>query len=1770
VNTDVSDWHLMIGGMATAVTGVSRKGTDTVVSATIPATTSAGTVSSELTYLVDMSVHSFDFQYLASPLVTSVQPQRWGPTSGGTVLSVCIADFPVMYDSKKLSVSVGAKTVAAAILSSTISETIIQFATPVGSEVSTVAVTISAAGYSAAFDFDYKMAGYSVDMVTPMALYGSASMQVNIAGFSLTKTSTAADFKVRIGNAYAFTTALTVTDYEAGTATLAAYYPTMPVGMHKVSVIQGNAMAVHKDPVVSVSSFSRIMNVSAAEAAVGEGTTKFTVYNFGITNIQDVVVRYGGYLAEPTSYFSDNAGAVTVTVKNPVSAAMLRGSMAAPIQVSLTGQDVVMSFGADCTSTSQGCTLGYLKPFRLNAAPGLNSVLYDTGRSAIRLMFDQPTNKAMVTDPSVTDCGQVVSGTAFGTGARCVWESDASYAINLGSGSVASAGSMIKIVAGKLRSASGKSMTSSVSSGLGYNCMVNPAPVVMINMPMEIGPCDDLPLSSVGSTPMANLKYVWSCANDATLNAALSLITSAEAIVPGTALQVTGKTYAIALQLMVDGIASGTTTRMITKRPLPVVTLSIEGDRSYVAGDVIELLAVASFSGCPVDTANLRFEWLVDGAPVGKGPRYTAMAATTDGKKDTHTGGVTSVTEDKKISVRVHLDGDKTIVTTASASVNVKSLRLQAPVVRTGLGSFKGVPGEPSVAIECPVEKCEASCAVAATGAACGVVQLTAGEFYLAQNDTASDITVSALYGGLKSSVTTRHDPSCNPTCMSYGRMQVTPGHGVMLTEDNKMFYVSSETDFSFVATVFGNKGFGVTAQALDTKASKITWSLSYGKTVVASGTGSGSGTRYAIRFAAKMLTPGLTYSLSVKSGLVNGYGPSQVTDIYVDSPPTRGSCSASAATGTTSSKFTVTCANFADRSGSPLAYEYGYVMTLTAAGAAVANKEMVFFAGSLSATSTLSLPAGKLDLMVRVSNARGTAAYASAGSVTVTTDAAYSLTTSSTMYGGINGGTVAGTFQAYGQLARLDLLTQHGFVYAKNLAVSGTKADVNSLIMYTANGARFLGNSADPSAGIATLQATSAYTALAAATVLPAQFANVASTVLSAAKALNGPLPVSATNVTLATNTISGLTASFIAAGTYTSTLAAAPTATMDAYNSFDWLGMATAYWSSTAPGMSDAFGFVGAAVGMDTTASSTVSGVSTSLGSTMRNYNAIAPLPTITALELGSQKWITSPVLSAAALGQMEGTTSEKWMYSANAPSAPIATVRSVSAPMNWNPNHKAISSVYGVTVATHKHLSSAKAVLGKFSIRIPLTAQTLTAVQNTTLSSSASCTMLDRATGAWMRSDPKDAKTCVVMGVINNETLHCQCPTLNANLVAEYVIVQGCDGVWGSGKVADCAGTCGGTVKTDACGVCGGNDSTCKGCDGVANSGKKNDACGVCDGDGSTCKGCDGVPNSGLSFDVCGICAGDASSCTGCDGLPNGKKYDACGVCGGGGLSCSGCDLVPYSGKKFDKCMICGGNSDVSYDKTCMGAIMTREEDTTDMVVQSGNKMVKYFKAKANDNENYLEVKSFTTLDLSAVTTADSYVSHKFLSKQTGENVTGTFTWTPKRSGTYKICIDLKSYTAPTVAIASKCYTIYVVFCEHVASAGQTLQTIAAMYQSKWRTLWWLNSGIKSKDQALSAGQKVQIGRKYRMPANATLASVSKSFGVRYDKIMEQNPLKINYLRGGLKYDAPKDKILGYQLDKKAIIDVRYSNYASREEYVGMELCLQTDVDTSQRRR
>jgi hypothetical protein len=1832
--TTAADWSVSIGGKAAIVSSVAMSAGNTSIVAIVPAGTVSGAVPGALTYIADASMYDFTFTYTDPPSILKVSPQNFGPTSGGTVLTVCLKDFPVVYDSGILVVTVGSTAVKALVKSSSVAETIIEFATPAAA-VGRAVVTVTVSTYTATFNFDYRLAGYAVDLVYPMGAYSTqlSTVNLNIRGYSLSKASEPRDFQVRVGNMYGYVANVKVMDIAEGTASIMAYLPSMPVGAYRISVMQGAEMSEFRDLFVVSSGYGRIMNMSSTDAAEGTGTTQVTVYNLPVSSNLDVVAKYGDYIAPITAFSTDNAGGITYTIQNPTNS-MLRGSVAAPLQLMYPGMSVLATAGADCASTIasplQSCQPLYASPFRLNAAPGFTSLMYDAGRSAVRIVFDQPTNKASITDPTITDCGQVIFGSAFGAGSRCIWEDSSTYVINLGSGSMVTTGSPLKVVAGKVAAASGNSAYSAGVSGLGYSCMANPAPLIFIDMPKELGPCADLPLSAVGTTPGANYQYMWSCTNDAVLNEALSLVNAAEAVVSGTNLITTGKTYNLELKVKIGDMTYGTATHSITKRPLPVATMHIEGEFVYIEGELIKLDAVADFSGCPQTTGNLVYSWMVDGKTVSTSTQYSTIS-TSDwvvglSGGDLHTLGTAgAAVEGKTVSVTAYISGDMSIVGMASVDVFVisKASVLRAPVMQSGLGVFSA--GKDDIKAICDAELCTASCIVVGTGMPCGSAQfkdavtVKTGEpitLSRAAAPGAQRIIVSSTYGPvLKSSVHLTYNPAVKVPLI----LDLVPGYGIMMSEDNTKYITTADSDFSFVASLKSEAGQYVGA------ATQMTWSLMYGSTTISSGNGTGTDMELVIPFAGKALTAGVTYSLKVQY-IPNANSIYRTVEIMVSSPPTRGACSVSAVTTTTSNPITVTCANFADdlhgssRSAGMLHYEFGYVFTKDSAGNVMTNQQMVFFSKTTSSSSTLCLPAGTFNIMVRVTNAQGAATYNTAGVTVVTTDAAYLLTAAASQsmqsLGGVNGGTVAGAFQAYGQLARIDLLTQCAYVYASGgrSTTAGAATDMDALIGYTANAARFLGTTADASAGISTLRATSAYTAFNRAdrtqqVIAATQYANLADTALHAAKALNDNNYVSAMNGSYATDTLSGLARSFNQSQNFASSGAAT-----NIYNAIDWVSMAVAYWRSASPALSEAFGFVGARIGADTTMSSSDTDVDVSVAVTMRNYDSpVTPKPTLTTLTLGSTSWQTAPAFSLATVMNITTPTSLAWMYSNVAASSPIADVRIVRDAVNWNPNHKKISSVYGVTVTSPKHLVTGTSVAGKFTVTIPLAASSLTAAQNATLGSSVSCTMLDRASGTWMRSDASNSGTCRVQAIANNATVTCACPVATTDVVAEYVLIQGCDLVWGSGVVNDCTGTCGGTAAYDACGVCAGDNSTCKDCSGVPNGGRVNDACGVCGGDGSSCKGCDGVPNSGVLSDVCGVCGGDNSTCRGCDGVPNGKVYDACGECGGNGTKCAGCDLVPHSGKKFDKCMICGGNSNVSYDKTCIGRIITSNTDTTDSVVMTGRSLTKYFKAKASDNGNYLSVTSFTKasvdnvcgvkcadvggtmcnarlgdylctarqlpagftmnslvsetcpeqctpMPLDSSQASASYVLPAFSSKQVGENVTGTFTWTPRTSGNYKLCLELRSYLT-NITVERTCYTIYSVFCEHITKSAETLETVAAKYSTSWRTLWWLNPSIGSQTQSLAEGTRVQIGRTYTMPRNTTLATVTNIFGTTYDQLMEYNPLKINYLQGGRQYFADTNEILGYRVTDKPVIDLQYTDYGNQVEYAGVEFCLKS---------
>jgi hypothetical protein len=372
-------------------------------------------------------------------------------------------------------------------------------------------------------------------------------------------------------------------------------------------------------------------------------------------------------------------------------------------------------------------------------------------------------------------------------------------------------------------------------------------------------------------------------------------------------------------------------------------------------------------------------------------------------------------------------------------------------------------------------------------------------------------------------------------------------------------------------------------------------------------------------------------------------------------------------------------------------------------------------------------------------------------------------------------------------------------------------------------------------------------------------------------------------------------------------------------------------------------------------------------------------------------------------------------------------------------------------------------------------------------------------------------------------------------------------------------------------------------CPGCDGVIGSGKVLDACGVCGGDGSSCAGpvatpapiqmgCDGLPFNAAApmvLDACGVCQGDNSTCKGCDGQPvtaGGKLFDACGVCGGSNTSCVGCDNVPWSGKRFDKCGICGGNSDSSYpefDFTCVGKIISPPERTR-FTVTAGDQVTLIVKAKASDNENVITAPTSTQMMQS------SFKAPSAKSVQLGENITYTWTWTPKwsdKSNDYPLCVDLKN-TMGTIT-EKRCYIISVVFCQYVAEKGDTLRTIALKQfgdTKRSRTLWWLNPIVDYMDQPLTEGFRVDVGRRFKVAKEDTLKYYVNEFGSKYKSVLDTNPLKLHYLQGGRNYED--EAIVEEALNKTKVVDIQYHNFHRQVSYDGTEFCIVSEMDSASR--
>jgi len=797
-----------------------------------------------------------------------------------------------------------------------------------------------------------------------------------------------------------------------------------------------------------------------------------------------------------------------------------------------------------------------------------------------------------------------------------------------------------------------------------------------------------------------------------------------------------------------------------------------------------------------------------------------------------------------------------------------------------------------------------------------------------------------------------------------------------------------------------------------------------------------------------------------------------------------------------------VSCEDFEDPSGSDIPLRYEFGYFNASAG-------WSWFGPSVDFSSTYCVPSGAFEPWARITSSSGVTLYSKAVwrswdlPVTYLTTVA-SLSSSSVSHGGIGTNTVGGKYMAWGLLRRQDLLSQCTYVWASDppIAVSSSaRSDDLTSLISYMSSASGGMRLSDTSLATPVLQAAGRLSKVQVDLAATSPGTAVNTAIAATLCSLSSVAKFAAQGLPLA--------ASLDSTNVTGALQAVASIAQSNKYAVAS--GVATANSSCAVTVNSDFY-----AIQQATATAIAAAG--------------LAPTNLYHGLAAGS----------AVSIDVFKVANNSAYTVSSGTATGPGFFTRK-TVPANWAFTNPMISAaVHGYSLTGSNLVVDILIVVDK----------TLAGV--TTLSAATvSCTAYSN--GAWVRES-----TCKAIA-FGSTTVTCRCTGSDNDVLVQFYDVAattlGCDGVAGSGKVPD------------ACGVCGGTNSTCTGCDGVVNSRKVLDACGVCGGTNSTCVGCDGIPNSGVGLDVCFVCGGDGTSCLGCapaDGsapLPlgaGGLTFDQCGVCGGNGSSCVGCDNIPYSKKKFDACGICGG---AATKRGCVSAFVTPAEGAR-FAVTSGQEITVTSTASASDNDGQIQLKSFTP--------GASYKAFSLTSVQTDGVITATFKWTPSTSGSYPLCVNLysRSSTNAPVLQASRCVTIEVTFCEYVAQSGDTLSTISqkefgdAQY---WRTLWWLNPTIAYKEQPLVSGTRVSIGRVFTVQGNNTVEFYINRFGGTFGKLVEKNPLKLDYLQGGSNY--VKNQVVARPAGA-AVVDVVYKDFERRITYDGVQYCIVSQMDSYQR--
>ena len=330
--------------------------------------------------------------------------------------------------------------------------------------------------------------------------------------------------------------------------------------------------------------------------------------------LDQVTITYGG--RDVTSYSRSDI----LDVIDPDAALLYAGSEWTILKVVSPPFDGVITGGMSeaaleirlKTSVTAGAVYNGFAYF---AAPEIVSASMDASGTSIFVEFDQHTNRAEMS-ASTNNCGIILDQACIGqlgAGAACIWGSDRSLLILLGSDAsvVPGPSSTIEIAVGILKS---KNEVSGYSEAIAIVSapQLAQAPAFSAMGPGTIDPCGDLEITTSYSSPRP-LTFEWGCLNDEGLAQAIRTNTGQSLyLASGTAeMSEVDKEYQITIRATnFLGASSDLLVFTVLKKgsPAPVVMFDPPVLSVYRDEEVL-ITALVQFSRCPLPTGSIAFAW---------------------------------------------------------------------------------------------------------------------------------------------------------------------------------------------------------------------------------------------------------------------------------------------------------------------------------------------------------------------------------------------------------------------------------------------------------------------------------------------------------------------------------------------------------------------------------------------------------------------------------------------------------------------------------------------------------------------------------------------------------------------------------------------------------------------------------------------------------------------------------------------------------------------------------------------------------------------------------------------------------------------------------------------------------------------------------------------------------------------------------------------------------------------------------------------------------